>query len=211
LLLVAGGCGEDSNVPAALLDGSSPPKIPVELEGVAHPVLTRVAVLDVGKVVPGSAVGACLGTGALAARPPLRAVHRIGVSGESMTLRRGSGLHGCDRGRRGLESDRRWCGLTFANLYGSHLRDPRLDLGCTSTAGGPMGFAWVEPQLDTRYVGVEQPGYVEVYTVASGLPVRVSTIADVEIEGSRASFRISEHDAAGAVVRRYVLNAAVAG
>jgi hypothetical protein len=170
-----------------------------------------VAVLDVGKAVPGSTVGACLGNGALEARPLLSVVHRIGVSGESMTLRDGSRLHGCDRGRRGQEPDQRWCGVTFGNLYGGHLRDPRLDLGCTTTAGGSLGFAWVEPQPDTKYVGVEQPGYVEVYTVASGLPVRVSTIADVEIEGSRASFRISEHDAAGAVVRRYVLSAAVAG
>jgi hypothetical protein len=193
------------------MDGSPVARLSVELEGVADPVLTRVSVVNVGKIGPGSAVGVCLGRRPLGAHPLASAVQRIGVAGESVTLRDGSGVLGCDKGGGGHESGQRWCGRAFGNLYGGHLRDPRLGLECATTAGRPMGFVWVEPQVETTYVGVEQPGYVEVYAVARGLPVRVSTVADVEIRGSRASFRISEHDAAGGLVRRYVLNAAVAG
>jgi hypothetical protein len=74
-----------------------------------------------------------------------------------------------------------------------------------------MGFAWLEPGSDTHYVTVEQPGYVEVYEVAGNLPVRVVTTTGVDLERSQASFRITEHDANGALLRRYVLRAVVAG
>jgi hypothetical protein len=74
-----------------------------------------------------------------------------------------------------------------------------------------MGFAWVEPGPDARFVAVEQAGYVEVYEVAGGLPVRIATTSDVQVERSRASFRVSEHDVRGRLLRRDVLDAAVAG
>ncbi len=193
------------------MDGSQAPRISVELEGVADPVLTRVVVIDAGEIAPGSAIESCVRGRALGARPITSAVERMGVTGESATLRDTSGLYGCDNSSGPRESDERWCGRAFGNLYGGRLRDPRLDLGCTTMDGRPMGFVWVEPRRETNYVGVEQPGYVEVYEVAGGLPVRVTTVADVEPEGSRASLRISEHDASGGLVRRYVLNTVVAG
>jgi hypothetical protein len=193
------------------MDGSPAPKISVELEDVADPVLTRVAVTDAGQVIPGSAVDACLRRRTRDVGLSARAVERIGVSSESVTLRDGPSLYGCDNSPGSRESDRRWCGGAFGNLYGGHLRDPRLDVGCTTADGEQMGFAWVEPLPQSKYLALEQPGYVEVYEVADGLPVRVSTIAGVEIEGSHATFRISEHDARGRSLRRYVLSAAVAG
>jgi hypothetical protein len=73
-----------------------------------------------------------------------------------------------------------------------------------------LGFAWVQPDPGVRYVGVEQPGYVEVYETARGIPVRVTT-SNVEIERSRATFDVSEHASDGRLIRKYRLEANVAG
>ena len=211
-LSFAGGCGDERNVPATLMDGSqvSPPS--VELQEVAgSPVMTKVAAVDAAELLSGSSADDCLRSRAADARPAGSIVERIGVSSETVTLRDPSGLYGCDNSPGQREADRRWCGGAFGNLYGGHLRDPRLDILCRTADGAYMGFAWVEPRADARYVAVEQPGYVEVYEVAGGLPVRIATTTDVEIEGSRASFRISEHDAQGKLLKRYVLEAVVAG
>ena len=56
-----------------------------------------------------------------------------------------------------------------------------------------------------------EPDYAEVYAVAGGLPVRVTTATGVQFEDARASFELAEHDAAGKLLRRYRLDAAVAG
>lgn len=53
-------------------------------------------------------------------------------------------------------------------------------------------FQWIQPDSNSRHVAVEQPSDVEVYKSAGELPVRVTT-SDVEIEGSRATFDVSEH------------------
>ena len=74
-----------------------------------------------------------------------------------------------------------------------------------------MGFAWIEPGPGAKYVVVQQQGYAEVYEVGGGLPVRVTTTSDVEIEGSRATFELSEHYADGRAIRRYRVDARVAG
>jgi hypothetical protein len=73
-----------------------------------------------------------------------------------------------------------------------------------------MGIAWIHPGPTARYVAVGQAGYVEVYEPAGSLPVRIST-TDVEIEGSRAIFEVSEHDITGRQVRRYELEVVPAG
>ena len=70
---------------------------------------------------------------------------------------------------------------------------------------------WIEPRPQTQYIVVHEPNYAEVYEVAAGLPVRVATSSGVATETSRASFELSEHDAAGVLIRRYRLDAAVAG
>ncbi len=99
----------------------------------------------------------------------------------------------------------------FGKLRGGHLRDPRLSISCKTRDGELMGFVWIEPGAKTRYVAVAQDTFSEVYEVAGDLPIRVATTSDVEIEGSRAAFDISEHDARGMLLRRYRLESAVAG
>jgi hypothetical protein len=139
-------------------------------------------------------------------------VERVGVAGESVTVAAASWLHGCDDSPGPREGGRRWCASSSGRLYGGRLRDPRLAIaGCTAADGAPMGFAWVQPSRGARYLVVEQPGYAEVYETAAGLPVRVATTVAVSLERSSALFDLSEHDARGALIRRYELEARVAG
>lgn len=74
-----------------------------------------------------------------------------------------------------------------------------------------MGLAWIEPASESRYVVVDQGRYVEVYEPAGALPVRIATTTGVEIDGSRATFELSEYDASGELLRRYALEATAAG
>jgi hypothetical protein len=60
-------------------------------------------------------------------------------------------------------------------------------------------------------VVVEEPRYAEVYRIVEGVPVRVATTSSVEIDESRATIQLSEHDRGGRRLRRYRLEAAVAG
>jgi hypothetical protein len=138
-------------------------------------------------------------------------IQRIAVTTETVTLRHASDLSGCDNTRGPREGNRHWCGTSSGRVDGGHLSDPRLDIvGCRTSQGELVGFAWIEPGAGVRYVVVDQPGYAEVFEVAGGLPIRVPTI-DVQVEGSRASFRISEYHATGMLVRRYTLEAVPAG
>ena len=73
-----------------------------------------------------------------------------------------------------------------------------------------IAFAWIDPGPGTRYVAVVQPGYVEMYEAAGGVPVRVTT-RDVKANSSRASFQFTEHDARGRLLRRAQFDAAPAG
>jgi hypothetical protein len=212
LLPLTSGCGEDDSLPDTLMDGSRVSKPSVELDDVrGDPVLTKVWVTDLDRIDRGSRAEACLRRSASVAPPASRIVTRVGVSGESVTLRDASGLHGCDNSPGPREEDRPWCGSSFGTMYRGHLRDPRLDLGCSTDDGKRVGFAWVQPDANAQFVAVEQSGYVEVYEVAEALPVRVVTTTNVDVEGSRASFHVSEHDTQGRLLKRYVVDAAVAG
>ena len=212
-ILVAGCDGIDGGAPTRLMDGSPPAELSVDLEGVERKaVLTSVRVMDAMDLESAPRVATCLQDDWN--RRPLGAiVVRVGVSGESVTFRGQAhrGLYGCDNSEGPTEEERSWCGGAFGRLYADHLRDPRLDMGaCRTRGGGPLGFAWIEPQPDVEYVVVEQPGYAEVYAVASGLPIRVTT-SDVEIERSRAAFEVSEHASDGTRIDDYRLEASVAG
>jgi hypothetical protein len=215
LVAFAASCSfGDDGVPTELFDGSPARRASVMLDGVTEPtVLTRARVVRVDALDPGSATAECLegrGSGVPAAG---LAVERVGVTSESVTLREASGraLMGCDDSPGDREADRRWCGGAHGILVSGRLRDPRLSILCTTDDGARMGFVWIQPQPATRYVAVEQPGFVEVYEPRASLPVRIASTADVDVERSSATFAISEHDAAGALVRRYELHAAVAG
>ena len=213
-MLMAACDGSDVTVPKNLMDGSSATELPIDLEGIERStVLTSVEVTRAAEIDAGSAVASCLQQD-WDDRPFGPIVVRVGVSGESVTFRNRSrrGLYGCDNSEGPREESRQWCGGAFGQLDRGHLRDPRLDMGaCTTRAGGLLGFAWIQPSRGTRYVVVRQPGYAEVYEVAGGLPVRVTTTSDVEIEGSRAAFDTSEHGSDGELIRRYRLEARVAG
>jgi hypothetical protein len=213
-MLVAACDGNDDGPPTTLMNGTKAAELPVDLEGVESPaVLTSFAVRRVEEIEGASAVATCLQQHRddLPYEP---IVMRVGVSGESVTFRNRSrrGLYGCDNSQGAREEDRRWCGGAFGQLDGGHLRDPRLDMSeCTTRGGGLVGFAWIEPGPGAKYVVVQQQGYAEVYEAGGGLPVRVTTTSDVEIEGSRATFELSEHDADGRAIRRYRVDTRVAG
>lgn len=212
---VPSGCaGDQERPPTTLLDGSRARAVSVELEGIAGPaILTAVFVVDVAEVEAGSSSADCLDYPSASAPAAGLVVARVGVSSESVTYRTNGrrGLDGCDNSAGPREENRRWCGGAYGTLYGGRLRDPRLTIGCTTKDGKPMGFVWVQTSPTTRYVVVAQPGYAEVYRAAGDLPVRVATTSGVEIEGSRATFDLSEHDAKGRLLRKYRLEAAVAG
>ena len=75
-----------------------------------------------------------------------------------------------------------------------------------------VGFVWVQPDRRARYVSVEQPEYVEVYEVASDLPVRVATRNGVQGRGLTRDVRsLTSTTTNGQLLRRYRLEAAVAG
>lgn len=212
---LAAACSGDDDAPSRLLDGSPPPHLPLELEGVtAPPVLTSVRIVPLGDIKAGSMSASCLQENWSGAEPAGAVVERTGVLSETVTFRdrSGRGLYGCDNSAGSREDDRSWCGGAFGRLYSAGLRDPRLDLGgCSTREDEPVGFVWVEPHRVARYVVVEQPGYAEVYRVAGGLPVRVASTRDIDIEESRATFHLSEHYADGQLLRRYRVDVAVAG
>lgn len=195
------------------MDGSQPGGLPVELEDLSQPVvLTSVEVVSGAAERSGSAAATCIRAHGGASLRTARAVERIGVTSTTVTFATASGLHGCDDSPGPREGERRWCGTSFGLLTAKKLEDPRLDLaGCRTSSGEPMGFAWVEPASETRYVAVEQDGYAEVHEPAGELPIRIATATDVRVEGSRASFKLSEYDASGELLRSYVLDAAAAG
>jgi len=196
------------------MDGTSVPELSVELEGIDDPtVLTKSRVVRAADGRRDAVSASCLRGRNWGIRASGLSVVRVGVSSESVTFREESGrsVFGCDNSPGPREENRRWCGGAYSMLFDGRLRDSVLDLICDTGDGEPMGFVWIELGRNARYVVVEQPGYAEVYEVAGGLPVRVATTTGVEIEGSRASLDLREHAADGRLLRKYRLEAAVAG
>lgn len=215
LVTAAVGCTDDPAAPTGLLDGSAAPSLSVHLEGVdQEPVLTRVRSHALGDTDLKPSITPCLQQFEGFARAASPLVERIGVHTETMTFRDETArrLLGCDNSAGPREGGDRWCGGVSGNLYDGRLRDPRLSIASCETADGQLvGFAWVQPDPKARYVVVEQPGYAEVYETAGGLPVRIATTSGVIVEDSGARFEISEHNAAGGLIREYELEARVAG
>jgi hypothetical protein len=210
LLLAA--CSSDDRVPTRLIDGSDAIGPAFELEGASgQAVLTKARIVRVRDLRAGSLATACIRAHGGGTGSPGLVVERIGVTGETVTFRDVSGLRGCDNSAGTREGNRRWCGTVFGRLYGGRLRDPRLNIGCTTSGGGPMGFVWIEPASRARFVVVRQPGFVEVYRPVARLPVRVSSTTELSIEDASATFEISEHDERGRLVREYRVAASVAG
>jgi hypothetical protein len=211
---VSAGCADGDAAPDRLLDGSVAVVPSFELEGVEEPaVLTKFRVVQPSARDRAERSTSCLERGRGSARPKGPSVERIGVYSETVTFEEKSGraIFGCDDTAGPREEDRRWCGSAYGQLSGGRLRDPRLDIGCQTEDDGMVGFIWIQPPAGVRYVSVEQPGYVEVYEIGGGLPVRVATRRGVQVERSRATFDLFEHDADGRLLRKHRLEAAVAG
>jgi hypothetical protein len=209
--LAAAACSGDDGPPTRLADGSPAEATTVELEGVEAPTLaTKVDLIRATRIPKGSADAACLASGGV--DPGSFAVRRVSIAGESVTLRTASGgaLRACDDSSDS-QSGETWCGHAYGRLEAGRLTDPRLDLACTTDAGDPVAFAWVEPSADAAFVAARQRGFVEVYKTAGDLPVRVATTTGIVEDESSATLEISEHDLHGALLRTYALDARVAG
>jgi hypothetical protein len=192
-----------------LVDGSRAEAPAVLLDAPTPQIRTKVFVAPSDRLRADSPPSRCL----RAARdhaPTGPLVSRIGASGLSVTFRTASGraLVACD----GISpAGGPWCGRAYGRLDRGRLRDPRLDLACTSASGAPVAFAWFEPGADASFVAVRQAGYVEVYRVAGGAPVRISTTTGISASDSTAAVEVSEHDRRGAFLRASILEARVAG
>ncbi len=212
-LMLLVGCHADGDRPSTLMDGSRAHGPGVDLARVSSPAIaTKVHVRSARTATTTSAASSCIRAQGAQTRPHGVAVERVGVESSTVTYVSDSGLHGCDNSRGMREGDRRWCGTSFGVLRHSRLDDPRLDIaGCKTDSGAPMGFAWITAGPRARYVVVAQDGYAEIYEPAGDLPIRIATASGIEIDGSRATFRLSEHDAQGRLLRRYELDAVPAG
>jgi hypothetical protein len=212
LAMAATGCTRDTPPPPTeLADGSPARPPPVALGGVDGPVVaTKARVVRLHEAGL-KAAAACIGH---ADALEDVAVERVDVYGTTVTSpgAEGRSLHGCDSGAASTTDahGERWCGRAFGLLTGGRLRDPRLSLGCRDAEGDPVGFAWVQPATEAAYVIVSHADHSAMYPVAGGLPVRVGT-DDVDVESSSATFDVSEHARDGRRLRRYELEAVVAG
>ena len=213
--VASAACGGETTPPAQLIDGTPAQRpSPVALDAVAgDQIATTVVAVDARRVEPRTVAAQCLRRARdHSAVGPV--VSRVAVNGESVTFRDSSGrsLVACDRAGPRPDGRAVWCGIAVGRLESGRLQDPRLDLArCRSPADDPAASAWVVPGRATRYVAVRQPGFIEVYRVARGLPVRITTTSGIDEEGSRASFSITEHDRRGRLLRAYTLDAQVAG
>jgi hypothetical protein len=207
------GCLGGDGPPSELVDGSAARAPSVALDGVSsRQVETKAAALDLRAAATGP-VSRCLATTREhVPRSPI--VRRVGVAGASVTYRTSSGrdLVACDGTDLGADHDLTWCSVALGRMRGERLLDPRLDLAsCTTESDVPVAFAWVEPEPGTRYVAVDDGGFVEVYRVVAGLPVRVAITSGIDLDTSSASFDVSEHDDGGRSLRSYTLHTRVAG
>ena len=201
-VLAAARCGggdHENPAQARLFDGSRARAPSTRLAGLDEPaILTTIRTENVATVDARSPAGLCLAND-WGTPPAGVVVERTGVSAESVTFLNTSRRQvlGCDNGGGAREDERRWCGVAAGQLYAGRLRDPRLDLDCSTGRGDPLGIVWVQPAEGARYVAVQQRGYAEVYEVAGGLPVRIATTSDVNLDLLRASFAVSEYTATG--------------
>lgn len=199
------GCHGGTSRPERLLYG----EVAAEFKPVPH------SVLAIGRVLPGTALGRrfalCRPAGVPADVP---VVERIGVFAESLTFadRRRRTIHSCDGGVDPAgEHDLPWCGGSAGQLVAGRLLDPRLDVACRDRQERPLAYAWVVPTKDTRWIGVDQGRYTEVYEVLGRLPVRIATGRRIDLARSRATFVVTQYDSRGRALIEGRLEAGVAG
>jgi hypothetical protein len=167
------------------------------------------SVIALGRVLDGTTLGSRF-TSCRPARAGIgndsMVVERIGVFGESLTF------YGCDGGVDAAgERKPPWCGSPAGLLFHGKLLDPRLDVLCRDRKGRPLAYAWVEPATGVRWIGVDQGGYIEIYEVLAGLPVRVASARGVQPGRARATFDVTQYDSHGKELVKGRLEARVAG
>jgi len=137
-------------------------------------------------------------------------VERVGVLGVTLTFADADRrtVLGCDRTSPGRAGP--WCARSAGRLRSGRLSDPRVDILCRDRSGHAVGFGWIAPDPATRWLGVDTGSGLEIDSVGGSLPVRIATL-DVDGATSSASFAVTEYDEDGEEVRRYRLEAPVAG
>ena len=211
VVLACAACG-GSRPAVTLADGSPGTPIPAVLE---H--LGDTAVLTTERTLVPRALDArgheCvrLATGH-ALSPDQVLVERVDRFGSSVTFRPRGGplVFGCASAGGGSGSQGRWCGHVVGEIRNGRLVDPRLDIACRTAAGRAIGSAWIEPVVHARWIVVRDHGLVQIYPVATPLPVRVMTRA-VDVPTATAVFRVEQYDAAGTRVSEATIRTAVAG
>jgi len=205
IALLAAACSSGGGRPEHLLDGQAAP----EFRPVRDSVITATRVLerfDTGNCLSG------IDRESVAAGSP--AVERIGVDGRSITFssRDGTRVYACDGGIDPAgERAPPWCGAVVGERERGRLLDPRLDVICVDRRHHPLAYAFVEPVARAHWIGVQRDGYVELYEVVAGFPVRVETTRGIDLENARAAFELIQYDAEGHELVRETLEAAVAG
>jgi len=207
LALVVAGCGGGGGGrPSWLLDG----RAAAQFEPVGGSVIASGRVLD----LDGRAGGCLAAPDRANVSSDAKMVERIGVDGESLTFASRDGLmvYACDGGIDPAgERHLPWCHAVVGELDGERVLDPRLDVICRDRRRRPLAYAFVDPVPGARWIGVRQDGYVEIYEVLAGLPVRVATVSRIDVENDTAAFEITQYDAAGRELVHGQLEAAVAG
>lgn len=202
--VLAAGCGHGGR-PARLLDGRP----------AAHFRPVPDSVVGAARVLERADVDDCL-SGADRATVPADTlvVERIGVDSRSLTFanREQTRVYACDGGIDAAgERAPPWCAAVFGELVDGRLLDPRLDVVCRDRARRPLAYAFVDPVAGAHWIGVRQEGYVELYEVLAGLPVRVAGTRGVDVEDARATLEVAQYDAEGHELVHGTLEAAVAG
>jgi hypothetical protein len=202
--VLAAGCGHGGR-PARLLDG----RPAAHFRPVPH------SVVGAARVLERADVDDCL-SGADRATVPADTlvVERIGVDSRSLTFanREQTRVYACDGGIDAAgERAPPWCAAVFGELVDGRLLDPRLDVVCRDRVRRPLAYAFVDPVAGAHWIGVRQEGYVELYEVLAGLPVRVAGTRGVDVEDARATLEVAQYDAEGHELVHGTLEAAVAG
>ena len=207
VVVLLAGCDSGGGRPERLLYGEAAPEFkPVPGSAIAF-----------GRVLPGTTLGrrftSCRPTGVAIGNDAV-VVERIGVFGESLTFA-DSGratLYACDGGTDPAgERKLPWCGSSAGLLFGGKLLDPRLDILCRDREGRPLAYAWVEPAVGVKWIGVDQGTYTEIYEVLAGLPVRIVSARGIQQGRAHATFDVTQYDTHGKELIKGKLEATVAG
>lgn len=205
VVFLAAACSSGGGRPERLLDGRPAPEF--------RPV--RDSVIAATRLLERSDAPDCLpGVDREAVSSNAAAVERVGVHGRSITFasRDGRRVYACDGGIDSAgERAPPWCGGVVGQREHGRLLDPRLDVVCVDGDHHPLAYVFVEPVEGARWIGVRQDGYVELYEVVAGLPVRVDSTRGIDLDNARTAFELRQYDAEGHQLERETLEAAVAG